>query len=389
MNGITIIKQDGGLGRVQTGTDAISGLLFYLAAVPDGWGDEPRLIPDLKTAEAAGLTDEAAPVAYYHVSEFFRMAGAATLYVHVVKIPESENEFSEAQDLVDFAEGKLRQMGVYTTAAWDVADVAKLQRIATASEVANTPLSAILYAPDFSTVEDVTALADLRGTGEGAPNSPKVSVILAQDGSGQGAKLYASGKKSVSALGCCLGTVASAAVNENIGWIEKFNLSDGVEMEVVALANGRLRPSAAVVDALNTKGYICAYKETDIAGTYFYDSVTACPSTSDYCYIDANRTMDKAIRGVRAALLPELRGTVYVDPDTGKLRAEYCANLEEVGNAPLEAMAKAGELSGCEVYIDPAQNVLSTSKIEIAIKNVPTGVVRLFEVAIGFTTSLS
>lgn len=389
MNGINIIKQDGGLGRIQAGTDAISGLLFYLAAVPEGWSDAPLLITDVEAAEAAGITAEASPVAHYHISEFFRMAGAATLYVHVVKAPDGANDFTEAQDMVDFAEGKLRQIGVYTTSAWDVADVAKLQRVAAASEIANTPLSAILYAPDFSAVEDITSLADLRGTGEGAPNSPKVSVILAQDGAGRGAGLYASGKKSVSALGCCLGTVAAAAVNENIGWIEKFNVSDGVEMEVAALANGRLRPSTAVVDALNTKGYICAYKETDIAGTYFYDSVTACPPTSDYCYIEANRTMDKAIRGVRAALLPKLRGTAYVDPDTGKLRPEYCANLEEVGNAPLETMAMAGELSGYEVYIDPDQNVLSTSKIKVAIKNVPTGVVRLFEVSIGFTTSLS
>jgi len=75
---------------------------------------------------------------------------------------------------------------------------------------------------------------------------------------------------------------------------------------------------------------------------------------------------------------------VYVDPDSGNLRADYCSYLEEIANEPLETMEKAGELSGYKVYIDPKQDVLSTSKIAVAIKNVPTGVVRLFEVSIGF-----
>lgn len=387
--GIEINKKDGGMRRKVSGTDAISGLLFYLPAAPAGWGDAPRLIPSLGEAEGYGITAEACPVAHYHISEFFRMAPGATLYAHIAKQPAEGDDFAQAEALLEYAEGKIRQMGVYTQNAWNVADVAKLQKIATASETVNTPVSSIVYAPDFSAVENVAELPDLRGTGEGAPNAPKISVLLAQDGAAKGAALYASLKKSVSSLGCCLGAIASAAVNENIGWIEKFNLSDGEEMEVVALSNGRLRPSAALVDALDTKGYLCAYKETDIAGSYFYDSPTACPATSDYCQIEANRTMDKAVRGVRAALLPKLKGTVYVDPDTGKLNEDTCAYLEEIGGGALADMAKAGELSGYKVEIDPDQDILGTGKLVIDIANVATGVVRKFVVNIGYTTSLT
>lgn len=387
MSNIVINKIDGGLGRVVSGTDAISALLFYLPSVAS-WS-APRLIANLEEAETAGILDEGTlAVAHYHISEFFRMAPGATLYVHIVEQPADSNTFAEVQTLIDFSEGTLRQIGVYTTAAFATTDVVTLQSMASASELANTPVSAIVYAADISTITDPTTLPNLRGTAEGAPNAPKVSIIIAQDGAGKGAQIYGTLQKSVTALGCCLGTIASAAVNENIGWIKKFNISNGAEMEVVALSNGRLRPAYALVETLTTRGYICAYKEVDIAGSYFSDSPTACPATSDYAYIEANRTMDKAIRSVRAALLPELKGTVYIDPASGQMRADTVAYLEEVCNAPLAAMDEAGELSGYEVYIDPDQKILQSGELVIEIRNVPTGIVRKFIVNIGYTTKL-
>lgn len=49
---------------------------------------------------------------------------------------------------------------------------------------------------------------------------------------------------------------------------------------------------------------------------------------------------------------------------------------------------KAGELSGYKAEIDPDQNVISTSQVEVIIKNVPTGTMRKVNVKIGFTTKL-
>ena len=85
--------------------------------------------------------------------------------------------------------------------------------------------------------------------------------------------------------------------------------------------------------------------------------------------------MDKAVRGIRTYLTPELGGNVYIDPDTGKLQSYTVSHLETTANIPLEE-------------IDPEQDVLSTSTIEVVIKNVPVGVVRKFKVKIGFVKSL-
>ena len=53
-------------------------------------------------------------------------------------------------------------------------------------------------------------------------------------------------------------------------------------------------------------------------------------------------------------------------------------------------MTAAGELSadadgtGCKAYVDPTQNVLSTSKIELTLKVRPFGYARYVDVKLGF-----
>ena len=58
-------------------------------------------------------------------------------------------------------------------------------------------------------------------------------------------------------------------------------------------------------------------------------------------------------------------------------------------------MTAEGELSandkgeGCKVFIDPKQNVLATSKINISIKVRPYGYARFIDVALGFAVEQS
>ena len=99
--------------------------------------------------------------------------------------------------------------------------------------------------------------------------------------------------------------------------------------------------------------------------------------------------MDKATRGIRKKLLPYLNAPLYVDAQSGKLRADNVAHLEALAGEALEDMEKAGELSGFVASIDPDQDLLSTSQLEVVIKNVPVGVMRNVIIKIGYTTKLS
>ena len=111
-------------------------------------------------------------------------------------------------------------------------------------------------------------------------------------------------------------------------------------------------------------------------------------ATSDYAMIESVRTMDKAVRGIRTYLIPELGGNVYIDPDTGKMQPYSVSHLETTANKALEDMEKAGELSGYKVEIDPEQDVLSTSTVEIVVRQVAVGVMRKIKVKIGFAKSV-
>jgi hypothetical protein len=48
-------------------------------------------------------------------------------------------------------------------------------------------------------------------------------------------------------------------------------------------------------------------------------------------------------------------------------------------------MERDGEISGFKIYINPDQEVLTTSSLQVTIKIVPVGVLREIVVNLGFT----
>lgn len=381
LNDITFIRGNGGLGRPLAGEDHISGLLFYHAGLPIGFGDDHiKQILDLADAEDKGiLADSAFRVLHYHISEFFRICDGATLFVGIY--PENA-AFTEISSLQDFAEGKIRQIGICTKTAFATTLVATLQERTAALE-SDYRYVDILLSADISTVADLTTLPDLR-----AQNKPDISVCIAQAGNATGAELFESEGKSVGCIGALLGSVAYAKVNQCIGWVEKFDMA-GTQLDVPAFGNGQLvKEKESALPTLNDKGYIFLRKLTGIAGSYWNDSHTCAAITSDYAYIEANRTMKKAMRGIRTYLLPYLNSNININPDNGTIDAVDVAVLENAAEKALEQMEKDGELSGYRAYINPAQNILATSELEIAIRQVPTGVIRKMKVKIGYAASL-
>ncbi|WP_318546303.1 DUF2586 family protein [Flavobacterium columnare] len=72
---------------------------------------------------------------------------------------------------------------------------------------------------------------------------------------------------------------------------------------------GDLTP--AQIQSINDKGYLFPIKHIGYAGTYMNDSFTCSALDNDYAYIENNRTIDKAMRGVYVKLLPSVSGPIY------------------------------------------------------------------------------
>ena len=385
---LTIVRQNGNVPKSQNGQDHVSGFVAYLleADIPAAFKTEPvQAVSTIDKAEELGITADATAwsvkMLHYQLEEVFHINPSITLYVGLFSKPESMT-FQELKTVQNYAEGAIRQMAIWNGDTAPTADnIVKLEAVADSLDTENAPLST-LYAPLVSNYKNLPSNL--------ATNNPRVSVVIAQAGSGTGAELYKSKdnktKTTVSAIGVALGTLSKAAVHQCIAWVKNF--PSGISMP--ALGDGTLVRTIdkGELEKLDTNRYLFLNNVVGVAGSYWNDSHTMDSPTSDYAAIESVRTMDKAVRGIRTYLTPELGGNVYIDPDTGKLQSYTVSHLETTANIPLEEMEKAGELSGYKAEIDAEQDVLSTSTIEVTIKNVPVGVVRKFKVKIGFVKSL-
>jgi len=388
LNKVEFVRNAAGLGRGLPGQDHISGLVTYIADanLPSGFGTTDRVkeVFSLTQAEALGITEgdvNSGPL-WYHVKEYFRIQPKGDLYIGIYDT--TSIDYTVIKDVQTFADGKIRQIGVYDQTALATASVTALHNAAIELDAADQPLS-VIYGPDISGTSNLSTLPDLRTL-----LAHKVSVTIGQDGEADGAALAVTEGKSITDLGAILGAISFSSVHESHAWIEKFNLTDGTELNVPAFANGDLyknEPSAAVT-AIKDKGYIFIKKETGAAGTYAEDNDTATSTASDLAHVNLVRVMDKAIRVTRQFMLPNLNAPLFVNDD-GTLAEDTLAKFSNDADRGINQMLTDGELSGKAVVIDPAQNVLTTSELIISLVLQPVGVARKIKINVGFSLTIT
>ncbi|CAB4126740.1 hypothetical protein UFOVP87_11 [uncultured Caudovirales phage] len=336
-------------------------------------------------------------VLYYHVREAFRMQGILNgrpqgqIWVgcyNVSASPSTYANFTEVKTMQSFANGAIKQMGVYaTTTAFATSHVTALQSRATELQALNTPLS-IVYQGDFSATSDLTTLANLATL-----NSKNVSVTIGQDGGNVGKNLYKAYGKSIGMVGTTLGAIALAKVSDSLVWRDKFNAQDTLEYVTLAWANGTLQSaSGSGLNALMTQVDLYAYTflmpEIGINGSFFNNDRTCTLLSSDYSFIADNRTIDKEARGLRAAIIGSLGSPITYNSD-GTLSADTVDYFSGLCDSFLNTMIANKEISASKTIIDPAQNVQSTGNLVVQVQNVQTGVARNIIVNIGYVAAIS
>ena len=336
-------------------------------------------------AFSGGASSQSA-IHYYHISEFFRMQPKGILYVGLYN---TSTTYTEITDMQTYANGSMRQVAVFKDGTWASGDITILNTIANTNKTNYKPLS-VLYAGNLVATTDITTVFDFSNA-----TTNLVTSVISQDGGGKGNFLFESSllsgaKKSITNIGCALGTVALAKVSESIAWVGKFNISDGVENEIVEFCNGQLWTSLSqsALEALFAKRHLWSKKFTGVSGTFWVDSPCAVATTSDYAYIENNRTICKAERNLYTAYTPLLNSPITFNAN-GTITDNTIAYFENVGNAALDQMVKDGELSAKSVTINPTQNVLSTSTLTIAVTLVINGVARIISIPIGFKPSIA
>ena len=421
MNDIKFEKTNGGLGRQTGSEDVISGLIFagmgFTFGDADGnlKGFDTAAVDDQNNASAfarkfiypeqlkdAGIVftkpgdgsesngalsniEIAKNVLYYHITEFFRMNPEGVLYV-MIKANSATVEVDDIATLQTYAGGNIRQVGVFNSTLLPIESttgVTGVQEVSKNLENAHRPLSVVLtYNGENVTLDNLTT----NNNNPAADGNCNVSLLIGCDMDTWLVEALGEDYTKYGCIGLCIGAISKANVHESIAWVGKFPLG----LKAPALFTGNLIRNIAThkLEVLNDKRYIFPVIHAGDADNYFNDSHTLDVDSSDYAYIENVRTIDKACRGIRGKLLPWLSSPLRVDPSNGQLESGMVSFLETTAGEALEEMEKAGEISGYKVEIDPAQNVLATSALEVVIKKVPVGVMRKVTVKIGYTTSL-
>jgi len=247
------------------------------------------------------------------------------------------------------------------------------------------PFEVLLEGKGF-TVDDIDTMPNLDESG-----AENVSVVVAMDP--EKAKLDGTNTEgsvdltlpnysNTAAVGVALGAVSRAKVSENIAWVEKFNLA-GEGFAKAGFVGAKKLATAGNAETLNSKRYVFAKKHVGFPGVYFNDSHTATAGTSDFAYVENNRTINKATRLLRSALVTKIASPVLIDSN-GRLPQVVTKDFETLCRVALEGMVSNEEVSQFDVYVDPKQNILATSELRIKAEIIPIGTARKIMVDLGF-----
>ena len=377
---------NGQLGTVGESPDGLFALVCGAAAVTKKLElGKAYTLHSFDELAALGVTAENNPRLYKHVQDFYTEAEEGTrLVIYPVDKAKTFTELCDKdtgviKELIMAANGALR--GIF---------LAGDGREAT---VTTNGLDNDLF----------TALPKAQQLAEWATVSLYAPLFIILEGRGyKGGVVKDLHKETYNRVGVLIGDTAKASEGAAVGLMAGRLATLPVQRNIARVKNGALKPitmflgekpveeNASAVSDLYDAGYITPRKYVGKAGYFFTDDRLACEQTDDYAHITARRTIDKAYRIAYTALLDLMMDELAVNDDGTLRHGIIMAWQQMMENAVNRAMTAAGELSadengaGCKAYIDPKQDVLSTSKIELVLKVRPFGYARYVDVKLGF-----
>ena len=407
--GTVAILGNGLLGKTSPSEDGTSALILSGVAVSGQFALGDVLGPFLRPedAEAVGIDaaydDTNSTIAYKHIVDFYTTAPKGTkLYVMVVAMTQALTTTCTAattnglKKLVDALNGDLKLIGLtftpdgtYTPTfstqleadLWTA--IAQIKLVHATELTAKKPFRCFIEGRNFQGT--VASMLNMRASGT-TPGANMVSVVIGQD-----YDYFVTGhneRKKYASVGLALGTAAGVKVNRNIGRVK----SGAITVSTAAFTNWSKMSvmSDTNMDLLNDYGYVFFRSFPGKSGVFWNDDHMACVSTDDYSQMSLARTMDKAMRITHQVNTDEILDEVELDPATGKMAIatvkHYQGIIEDAIN---KQMTANNEIVSVGCFVDPDQDVISTSKITEVIKILPTGTARTIESTLEYSNPLA
>ncbi len=395
---------NGAIGASEPMDDGVTGLVCTAVAVTqtvDGKQettfalDTPYLITKLDDLVKKGVTSESSDVnatLYKAVKEFYDEApeGSKLWIMGVADTVTIDDIVDKTKDnakkLLVAANGTIRILAVkvkdesgYTPTVTTGIDGAVRTAIVNAQGLAEWATET-LFAPvmvllegRYYTGEAVTLVSNPVNDG----NNNRVAVLIGdtvKDSKG-------------AAVGLLAGRIASIPVQRSVARVRTGSIN-AVEMFI-----GGEPAELGNPETINDCGFICPRIFVGKAGYYWSDDKLAAEASDDYSLIPRRRVADKAYRIAYTTLVNEIAEEISVTDD-GKISAPVVKAIQTaVESAIVNNMTSRGNLGndpsnpndmGVECYINPDQNIIATSRLDVQVRIKPHGYSKYINVNLGF-----
>ena len=395
---------NGAIGASEPMDDGVTGLVCTAAAVTQTVNGKtenvfalntPYLITKLDELVSKGITSDSsdanAPL-YKAVKEFYDEApDGSKLWImgvaDTVTIADIVDKTKDnAKKLLVAANGTIRTLAVkikdksaYTPTVTTGIDGAVRTAITNAQSLAEwatetlcAPVMVLLEGRHY-TGNAETLVSNPINTG----NDNRVGVVIGDT--------IADSKGA--AVGLLAGRIASIPVQRSIARVRTGSIT-ATMMYIGSVAAELGNPGT-----INDCGFICPRTFVGKAGYYWSDDKLAAEASDDYSLIPRRRVADKAYRITYSTLINEVAEEISVTDD-GKISAPVVKAIQTaVESAIVNNMTSRGNLGndpsdpndmGVECYINPDQNIVATSRLDVQLRIKPHGYSKYIEVSLGF-----
>ena len=392
---VKITFENGALGGVAPSEDGVCGLVAYATAVSTTFAlNTPYLITKLDGLVALGITSEATganAALYKTVKEFYSEAPDGTK-LWVMGVAAS----TTIANLTDKANNIISPLLMAARGSINIL----MLKVASAAE---PTMSGSIDGAVLTAVTNLQALAEDWTENKYAPF---MCLVEALSYNGTAASLPDLTARSDNRVGVVLGDSVSGSAGAAVGLVAGRLAAEPVQRSLARVRSGAIKAETMYIgtnqaelgdpDVANDLGYIVPRTFVGKSGYYWSDDHLATGASDDYCAIPRRRVIDKAYRIAYKTLVDEIAENVPVNTE-GKLAAFHCKGVEtSVESAIVNSMTSEGNLGndpdnasdlGVQCYIDPDQNILATSRLEINLKVKPHGYSKYIDVKLGFKTA--
>ena len=189
------------------------------------------------------------------------------------------------------------------------------------------------------------------------------------------------------AVGLLAGRIASIPVQRSVARVRTGSIV------ATTMYIGGVAAELGNPETINDSGFICPRTFVGKAGYYWSDDKLAAEVSDDYSLIPRRRVADKAYRITYSTLINEVAEEISVTDD-GKISAPVVKAIQTaVESAIVNNMTSRGNLGndpsdpndmGVECYINPDQNIVATSRLDVHVRIKPHGYSKYIEVSLGF-----